>query len=146
MHRLETLSREFAERLEHLAPDEQRAVAAAACEFALGRTRVSDPAVDSGLHALRSGQAVALEDRNRIRSLLDRLDDKYFELQEAAEDGREAADCYEDVFAQARAMAALYYALDGDPLTAASEAVYEAAIAVGNAGELFAAIDFAFQH
>lgn len=145
MQRLETLAPEFARRLQTLGAEEQRAVAVAASELALSRSGVDHPVIAAIEPALQGGAPVSSEERERIRALADQLDEIYFDLQEAAEaHGAEASD-WEQAFRRARAVSSLYWALDDDPLTAASEAVYESAAAVGDPADVLAAVDLVFQ-
>jgi len=69
-----------------------------------------------------------------------RLDDEYFDLQEATDDGTAGAQDYLPVFCQARAVAALSFAGRQDALQGAMDAVYEAAATTDNKDELTAVI------
>ena len=79
-------------------------------------------------------------DRDALDALAGRLDDDYFGLQEAAEDGRATVEDYMRPFGQARAVAALSFAADRDAFEAANEAIYEAASAVEDKQGLVAAV------
>lgn len=94
---------------------------------------------------LRSLKPLSPDDRDALNALAGRLDDEYFGLQEAAEGGRATVDDYMRPFGQARAVAALSFALDRDAPEAAGEAIYEAAAAVEDKAGFVAAVLKALQ-
>jgi hypothetical protein len=80
------------------------------------------------------------DSRGALDALAAGLDDEYFGLQEAAEEGRATVDDYMRPFGQARAVAALSFATDPDASEAADEAIYEAAHATADKEGLVAAV------
>jgi hypothetical protein len=141
MHRIESIAEDFSQRLERLSGDECRAIATAACELALSRNPVDDPVVISARLALQSGRSPTDAERTQLENLLNRLDVAYFELQATAEERQDGSSAWEAAFKRARAVASLFYALDDDPLTAAAEAVYEAAAALDDPSEVLDAVE-----
>ena len=81
---------------------------------------------------------MSTDQKATLDGLAGRLDDEYFELQEAAEDGKATADDYMRPFGQARAVSALSFAANRDAFEAATEAIYEAATATDDKDELIA--------
>jgi hypothetical protein len=138
MNRLETLSQTMAEELGQATPDEQRAAALAACEFAVPRAELQHARVEEALESLRMGRhRLSQRQRSGMEALVRRLDGEYFDLQEAAEKTRECADKCLRKFAQARAASAVLFAFGDDPYEASSESLYEAASAVEDKAALF---------
>jgi hypothetical protein len=105
------------ERLETVAPD-------LAGRYAVGRAGVSDPAVERVLD-----DSGGERNRDELERLAHRLDDEYFAASE-----KESL----EAFGRARAVSAVWHALDPDALTAALEATYEAYSAFGDGGEALA--------
>ncbi len=64
--------------------------------------------------------------RKVVREAVQRLDEAAWEAGDEADAGRVSEAAHSAAFARARAAAAVEWALDDDPLTAAVEAVYEA--------------------
>lgn len=124
---LEDLSPDLAAKLQRASAAKQRAASLAACEFAVAHARVEHPLIDKALKTLREGGVLLPEDKAELDALAAQLDEDYFALQEAAEEGQASTEDYMRVFAQARAVAALSCAGDEDALQAATDAIYEAA-------------------
>ena len=80
-----------------------------------------------------------------LDTLVAQLDDEYFQLQEAEEEGQASSEDYMRVFGQARAVAAVAFAGGDDPFEAATEAIYEAAATTDNQGDLVAQIEEALK-
>jgi hypothetical protein len=140
MTRLDALSTRLAAALRQASEERLRSACLEACEFAVQQTGVESPFVDDALRSLRSSKPLSLDYREALDALAGRLDDEYFGLQEAAEDGRATVDDYMRPFGQARAVTALSFATDQDAFKAANEAIYEAAAAVADKEELVAAV------
>ena len=140
MTRLETLTPDIADKLRRASPMKQRAASVAASEFAIAHAKVEHPLVEKALEKLRAGGVLTPKDKAEIDALVARLDEEYFELQEAAEEGRASTDHYLRVFGQARAVAALSFAGNEDAFEAATEAIYEAAATTDGKEELAALI------
>ena len=124
---LEDVSPDLAGKLQWASAAKQRAACLAACEFAVGQAKIEHPLVDRALKKLRSAGVLLPAEKDELDALAAQLDEDYFDLQEAAEEGRASTQDYLAVFAKARAVAALSCAGDEDTLRAATEAVYEAA-------------------
>lgn len=132
MERLGAISPELVDKLRRVPRARQRAVALLACEFAIGRTSVTHPLVEEVLQQLRAGELPDAVKRAEVEQLTGQLDEKYLDLQEAAEESGVGADDYLRVFAQARAIAALSFAGNPNTFEASTEAIYEAAAAAGD--------------
>lgn len=140
MRRLDTLSTRLAVALHQASEERRRSACLAACEFAVQRTGVESQVVDDGLRMLRASKPLPPDYKLALDALAGRLDDEYFGLQEAAEDGRATVGDYMRPFGQARAVTALSFAANQDAFEATSEAVYEAASATDDKEELVAAV------
>ena len=114
MTRLETLAPDLADKLRRASPVKQRAASVAASEFAITHAKVEHPLVEKALEKVRAGGVLTPKDKAEIDALVARLDEEYFELQEAAEEGRASTEDYLRVFGQARAVAALSFAGNED--------------------------------
>jgi hypothetical protein len=130
MNRLETLSLDLAAELRRATPAKQRAAVLAACDFAISRAGVEEPDAKTMLCQLQAGKEIRPQQRKQIDALVSDLDDEYFHLQEAAEQGQASEQAYLRQFAKARAVAALSFACNEDSYEAATEGIYEAAISV----------------
>jgi hypothetical protein len=140
MTRLDALSTRLAAALRQASEERLRSACLEACEFAVQRTGVESSLVDDALRSLRASKPLPLDYREALEALAGRLDDEYFGLQEAADEGRATVDDYMKPFGQARAVTALSFATDRDALKAANEAIYEAATAVADKEELVVAV------
>jgi hypothetical protein len=140
MSRLDALSTRLADALRRASEESRRSACLAACEFAVQRTGIESPLVVDALRSLRSLKPLSPDDRDALDALAGRLDDDYFGLQEAAEDGRATVEDYMRPFGQARAVAALSFAAARDAFEAANEAIYEAASAVEDKQSLVATV------
>jgi hypothetical protein len=67
--------------------------------------------------------------RSEVKEVVERLDEKAFDMQDQVEAGKAEYDDYVRAFRRARAVASLEYALDPDAVTAAAESCYEAVAA-----------------
>ena len=140
MTRLDALSPQLADALRLASEESRRSACLTACEFAVQRTGIESPLVFDALRSLRSSKPLSSHDRDALDALAGRLDDDYFGLQEAAENGRATVGEYMRPFGQARAVAALSLAADRYAFDAANEAIYEAASAVEDKQGLVAAV------
>jgi len=137
MTRLESFAPELAVKLRRASSSEQRAATLAACEFAVAHAFVDHDVIHKVLEHLRTSRSLEPETKAEVKTLVERLDNEYFDLRVAAEGGwTTGAECI-CVFAQARAVAALSYAGDED----AVNAIYEAAFTVDDKNELFVLVD-----
>ena len=141
MDRLETLAPELVQRLRQASPAKQRAAAIAASDFALEKGHLQHAVVDEARETLRTAGGMSAAQQAELEALMSKLDNEYFDLQEAAEEGRATIEDYTRKFAQARAVSALLFASKGDPLEASTEAVYEAAAAFDDKRPLFLVVE-----
>lgn len=145
MNRLETLAPGLAERLRQASSDKQRAAALAACEFAIDKANLQHVGIQEACKTLRKGDSLSSSQQSEVETLVANLDNEYFDLQDAAEEGRATTEEYMRKFVQARAVSALLFASKSDPLEASTEAVYEAAIVVEDREPLFSAVESALR-
>jgi hypothetical protein len=125
-NRLEFIDAEQSEMLKQATIAEQRNAAKVACKFAIERTSLSHPILDEGLQSLEKDRYGDFSLQNKLLSLVDRLDEIQWELQEKMGEGSIELSDYLAAFHTARAVNSLYFALNADPFVAASEAIYEA--------------------
>lgn len=136
MTRLETLSPDLAAKMQRASAIKQRAASLAACEFAISRAKVEHPLVEKALKKMRATGVLAPKEKAELDALAAQLDEEYFALQEAAEEGQARTEDYMRVFGQARAVAALSFAGGDDASQSAAEAIYEAAATTDDKEEL----------
>jgi hypothetical protein len=113
-----------------------RAIARAACEFAVARAGLEDPVLKAALAVLRSGQRPSPPLAQQVEAVVNQLDDHALSIQDAVEVGEAKESSYEEAFSRARAASAVQYAFQDDPLMAAADALYEAHAATGDLGSL----------
>jgi hypothetical protein len=130
--RLELIAPELPAGLAHLPEPQLRGVALAAATFALEQTGLDDPVLGQALAAVRQDRRDDPGLRGRVESLVDTLDERQFELQEAVDNGEGDKVAQSAAFARARAANAVFYALDPDAFTAATDVLYEAYAATGD--------------
>jgi hypothetical protein len=140
MTRLDTISTQLVTALRQASEERQRSACLAACEFAVQRVGINSPVVADALQTLRAKEPLATNQKAALDALAGKLDDEYFELQEAAEDGKATDDDYMRPFGQSRAVTALSSAANRDAFEAAAEAIYEAATATDDRDGLIADI------
>jgi hypothetical protein len=145
MTRLETISRDLADKLRRASAAKRRAASLAASEFAVVRAKIEHPLVERALEKLRAAAVLTPKDKADLGALVTQIDEEYFALQEAAEEGRANTEDYMRVFGQARAVAALTFAGGEDTLQAAAEAIYEGGATTDDKEELAALIQIALQ-
>jgi len=141
MDRLETLAPKLVQRLRRASPPKQRAAALAACEFAIKKAHLRCACVERALNILRSGGGLSASHQSELEALMSNLDNEYFELQDAAEQGRTTSENYLQKFVQARADSALLFASKDDSFEASSEATHEAAATVNDKLPLFSVVE-----
>lgn len=137
---VELIDKELAACLERASSSQLRAAALAACRLALERTGLTDPIVEEGLKALANGNYSDVLLRSKLRSLVDRLDREHWRLKELIEQGRADEPPYPSAFHKARAVNAVYAALDSDAFEAAADSIYEAYHATNDLATLAAVV------
>lgn len=122
--RLELIAPELSAVLRKATAETQRAVSLAVCNFAMSRNGLIHPALQEGIHAIREGRYGDRRVADLLKRLVEELDEKYFDLQDAADD----SDDPEAVaaFRRARTANAFLFAVKEDAHEAATEAAYEA--------------------
>jgi hypothetical protein len=124
--RLNTIAPDIVEELEREEEPQLRLAAERVAGAALREADVRDETVERALRALGDGRYGDSEERSAIKALADRLDELAWDIQERVDSGEADQKDYLAAFRKARAATALWFALDGDPRTAAIEAAYEA--------------------
>lgn len=124
------------------ASDEaRRRVALTVSRLAVSRAGISDPRLGAALEQLLRGKYGDSPERSALRALTEELDDAAWGIQDRVELGAADKADYAKAFMTARAVNAVWYALDPDPLAAAVEATYEAAAAIADALSLRTAVN-----
>ena len=141
MTRLDSVSSQIVEQLRRSPQAKQRAAALAAARFALAKTAVDHADIMDALSMLETAGALSRQQMSRLGDLAFTLDDKYFRLKAAADEGSASSDDYLGAFGQARAVAAIRYCADDDPFVAAAEAIYEAALATDSRDDLLKLVE-----
>lgn len=118
--------RELASIIENANIDQLRSISSAVAQFVVKRSTLSHPLITEAFQHLSTAPYSNLELRDSVRKLGERLDEKYFELQELCEDGKATEAQVSAAFAKARAATAVASALGDVALTAAVETAYEA--------------------
>jgi hypothetical protein len=129
-NRFELVSRDLAKKLETLSEAQLRELGIAAVKIALERTGVTGEGVDEGLNAHAAGNFGDPLVLKKVESLVNELDKRQWELQAKVESGSVDKSVQTIAFLEARAVHALFFALNQDPLTAAQETLYEAHIVI----------------
>lgn len=130
--RLAAVARDLVDLLRKQPEPGLRALAVRMAELADARNHVADHRLDAALAKLRAGDAGDTEARARLGQLVGELDNAAWDLQDRVRAGSARHQEYALAFARARAVSTIWFALDEDPLTAATEAAYEAQAAVGD--------------
>jgi len=138
--RLESIEPRLAEEIKKSGSELQRRVALLACRFAMNAAPVGNSIAAQALLVLEIGQRFTEEQLAKLNNLQQELDDRYFDLQEQAEDDAEKQVEALQYFGQARAVSALLFSQDSDPLVASMEAVYEASSTTDRPADLFDAV------
>jgi hypothetical protein len=112
-----------------------------ACEFALKHSGLKNATIAKGIEELlRTG---AISPGLHLQAIVKQLDEDAFRAQEAVEAGHGSWDQYLAAYSRARCGAALSFAGLADPLQAALEAIYEAAMTTDDPEELFSVLQSA---
>ena len=142
--RLDSIPENFANAFRQASELQWRRAASAAAQIAASRTGLRGKDVESALEILRRGGNGSAVRGNLEVSSAD-LDDQYLRLCEAADDepGQVSQEALR-LFRQARAAAALAFALSPEP-EQLHEAIYEAIIASEDRAETIRSADAALQ-
>lgn len=126
--RLAFLDPELLSELRRASSDQCRTAAFAAARLVLESTEFDHRLIQLAMRA--TDHETRLSIRRQLEALVAALDDRYFDLQAAADQGRIPRADVEAAFAVARAANTVLCALHPDPVFAAAEAAYEAQAAV----------------
>jgi hypothetical protein len=140
MHRLDSISPDLVAILQRASPATQRRAALAACEFAVVHSGSKDATIAKALKALRQPGTDPQPARSEIQAIVQQLDAAAFRAQDLSESGQGSDEDYTKAFAKARCAAAVSFARLTDPLEAALEAVYEAAMTTDDPVEIIAVV------
>lgn len=140
MIRLETTQKRIVQLLKIADESRCRAAAAIACRFALREAPVPDPAVQQGLARISAGEPSTAQEGSELASIVARLDDEYFALQQRQEDDPRLEKAMLAAFSRARAASAVQFAGAGDAFVAAAEGIYEASCALEDSAGMFDAV------
>jgi hypothetical protein len=124
--------------LRELPNGELRSVTAAACETGVRLAGLRDPVVSEVVKHLVASTKVPAPLKRSVTKLAEDADNRYLDVFEE-ENGCSSQRCL-DAFREARVLAGVVFALGGDPLEAAMEAVYEIAIGTDRSEEVLSAI------
>ena len=102
MTRLDSSAPDLADKLRRASLDKQRAAGVMACEFVITQAKLVHPLVVQALEKVRGDGVLTEEERAELDSLSAQLDEQYFVLQEAAEEGRASTEDSMRLFSQSR--------------------------------------------
>jgi hypothetical protein len=125
--RLDLLCPHLVKKLIQADEETLRKIASAVTQFALSHYDLNEPWINQVASSLRdTPPSNSLFIRQKLLGFVEQLDEVQWNLRDQVEQGTGQADEYLKTFGRARAVHALYYALDSHPYIAAAESVYEA--------------------
>ena len=128
--RLSALDRDFYSLLIRQSDETLRALALAACKYAVEKVGLKYPAIDTILRSLTDRKPLDPAEFSELGKLVAALDAIQRDILEREKLGRKTAQERKVASSQARAVNAVYLvAANEDPLYAALEAIYEAYVA-----------------
>lgn len=125
-NRLELLDADLSARLEKASISQLRNAAKIAGRFALDRANLSHPILDRTLEAIELGNSGDSSLKLQLESFVNTLDEVQWDLQEKLDEDSAKLSTYQAAFRRARAANSVYFALNAEAFTAATEAIYEA--------------------
>jgi len=140
-NRLETIAKNLSERIVAANSIQLKEASIVACKLAIQATCLDFAIILESLEQIQQEGSLTKERVAELNDLVALLDDKYFDIQEKAGDNQDLqteALCF---FRQARAVSALSFVCEEDPITAANECIYEAAMAFDDRSEFFSVIE-----
>lgn len=123
--RLDTVAPDLVLLIDEASSSSLRRSAADAARQGIIVSRLDGEPVNLALSTLLSGNFGESVERAAIQALIQALDERAWDIQDAIEQSRASESEYAVFFGKARAASALWYALDEDPRRAALEAIYE---------------------
>jgi len=139
--RLYMIAPELVRLLQRTERKQLRAVRAAICDAAIRRASLDDPVILEALGVLNGSDAASATLRCVAAARVEQLDSDYFDLQDAANDGRATQDEVRHAFNRARAAAAVSFAISGEGADITCETVYEAAATADDFAEIDDLVD-----
>jgi hypothetical protein len=136
--RLDILPGNLSEQITKATDEQKRAICLAACKLAVQRTGASEQLVEAALRSLEQGRYENGSVTAGLKRLVDDLDARYFDAQELYRAGKGTKEAYLALFQKARAVNAVLFAFNKDPLIAACESLYEAGAAADVMNEALA--------
>ncbi|MEK7898022.1 hypothetical protein AAB990_22290 [Burkholderia contaminans] len=143
MKHLQTLAPKLFAKLEKANENSLRKICYRVCDYAATANRPHDPLIDEAIGYLRLGNEYRQGMVTDLDELMNRLDERYFDLKDRADEMVESPDCEQllaesdEYFRKARVAAALRVAVGSDAFEAATESIYEAAASVDNNVDVF---------
>ncbi len=122
---LELIDHELMNKLQNLSPSQRGWLAREICGLAVRQSGVIDPLVDRAFDATGRTDESMPTLRKEVQVLIDQLDDIYFSLQESYEAGQASLTDVYVAFNKARAVNAVYFALDDNSIENLGEVIYE---------------------
>lgn len=138
--RLEKVEKELVEKLKLLSEEQRKIAVKVACELALQACPVEMPIVAESLRQLLSANRLTTDQVSGLQALAAQLDEQYFDVQDGLGEGQYLNPEGLQLFSQARAVSALSLAGGENSLMTATEAIYEASLAVDDGTHIFKAI------
>lgn len=136
MMRLETIASDVVAKLQVASPEQQRAASLIACQLALQVAPIEAPVVSEALAQLNQEGVLTQLRIAELNALAAKLDSKYFDLQDMAEEESPMKNEALLFFSQARAVSALSFAGGKDAYIAAMETIYEASMTVDDSRKI----------
>ncbi|WP_412023491.1 hypothetical protein [Burkholderia cepacia] len=143
MKHLQQLAPEMFAMLERTGEQHLRLICFRVCGYAVSHNRPLDPIAELALESLGATQSMWGEMLADLESLMNRLDEEYFDAAERADEIDDIAGRNQliaqsiDLFRKARAVAALRSTAGSNAFEAASETIYEAAASVADKDAVF---------
>jgi hypothetical protein len=141
MSRLSTVAPDLMNRLAAQESEVLSNLARAAAVWVVDSVGLRDSGVTEVMEQLGNSERPSADCVNSLRVIVQKLDEAAWELQDKLDAGESIGSDYELTFGRARAASAVLFAASADPLSAASEAIYEAHAAIGTWEELNRLID-----
>jgi len=141
MNRLETISKILSAKFVASSLEQQRKASIVACELAFHSINLEIPYVLESLEQLRLDGKLTQERIAELNELSTQYDEKYFTIEDKAEDGLGLQAESIRLFSYARAIAALSLAGEEDILVSATECIYEASMVFDNSSDFFTKIE-----
>jgi|WetSurMetagenome_2_1015567.scaffolds.fasta_scaffold307509_1 hypothetical protein len=136
--RLSSLDKDFYSRLIRESDATLRRYANAACRYAVEKSQLKFPAVDTALKAFAENRSLTADEHAELGKVVKWLDNVHIttDIRDRDKTGRTESLSSKAALFQARAANAVFMTANPDALYAAIEAIYEAYLTTGNWEEL----------